>query len=777
MQLKKKGASGTLLSFFLKIKIEYTIIPLGDILKEMVQVWWILFTVGGLLHAEGSLEWASQVRYPVTLGNLSQSFLNMTVYEEVCSYSGIRRCIARYVHLVTNGQCFFQQEADLLSVSHFNKQCDYGGLLFNDVTLHCALYRTPEEEADYNWIIQYCSPPRHIKQSNGILPELETWSGLFLSTLCFPRSSSNSHYMDLCIIGYCESKQASMFSLETCTSYCSEFAGSYSGTYGEAEEALCTASSPLCGLARNLTTLCAREGVIERSRVPAIWNQYLSLPLDSTEATPVSTVCSPGYPYTPPCDSYRGCRNNTLTDCPVANMTCKTSPLALPLQRTCTCPEDYTGQACEVKVDDCISHACVHGTCVDGIETYTCTCDSGWTGVWCDINVDECHTEGADYLCGEFGVCADTPGGFECACLSGWETSAAGGGTPCSIQVPCARLNEYLDLDTQYCHPCAPTCTECRGPGEGDCTACLPGMVLEGMVSGRCIQQSDRFQLTTDIRDAMIGLACAYLVIFVVFGILRWKHSAADNMAVVTYSVAVVNIVTDIMFTSSISDLPRLFWTCILFIAVTCAFNVLGTGYFIVRYMRDSRVGAWVEHNHTLVTLTIFFGAATVQVLRILSSHILDSDKLKVVFPEYAMTRVKILSVFTLFLQDLPQLCVQIYYGATYTVFNPYMIISICASMISVVFGVASRLFLCMAIYRKSERVDMNTQTPVSQPTGVKRAAEPTGLETLELTTMQAVSQRRSTRSAIIDSMRKPDPSPNRERLLPIENSTVEVVV
>ena len=34
--------------------------------------------------------------------------------------------------------------------------------------------------------------------------------------------------------------------------------------------------------------------------------------------------------------------------------------------------------------ENCLASACQHGTCTDGVNTFTCECDDGWDGDNCD---------------------------------------------------------------------------------------------------------------------------------------------------------------------------------------------------------------------------------------------------------------------------------------------------------------------------------------------------------------------------------------------------------
>ena len=68
------------------------------------------------------------------------------------------------------------------------------------------------------------------------------------------------------------------------------------------------------------------------------------------------------------------------------------------------------------EINYCEVQPCVNGACHRLTGGYVCTCDAGWTGDDCDLDIDECLS----FPCHN-GQCNNEINGYTCDCTAGFD--------------------------------------------------------------------------------------------------------------------------------------------------------------------------------------------------------------------------------------------------------------------------------------------------------------------------------------------------------------------
>ncbi|KAJ8390366.1 hypothetical protein AAFF_G00107600 [Aldrovandia affinis] len=166
----------------------------------------------------------------------------------------------------------------------------------------------------------------------------------------------------------------------------------------------------------------------------------------------------------------------------------------------CVCPAGTHGPLCHLGADLCAPRPCTHGDCVELQDGYRCDCEPGWAGPRCELEQDECESR----PCQHGGTCQDRPNGYVCRCSPGFS------GVSCEVNIdecessPCLNQGACVDGVNGYTCNCSPPYTGARC--EEELRPCASQPCENG---GACHPSPDYSSYSCQCASGWQGLRCA----------------------------------------------------------------------------------------------------------------------------------------------------------------------------------------------------------------------------------------------------------------------------
>ena len=317
------------------------------------------------------------------------------------------------------------------------------------------------------------------------------------------------------------------------------------------------------------------------------------------------------------------------------------------------------------------------------------------------------------------GTCVDCD--HPCTTCSGPGPSAC---LSCTLQllengtcVDACSASHYQNVTS--CLMCPSDCKECAA--NADCTQCaVSGYVIQ---DGRCVAScasglvpnadslcgppsnlngdtSSAFS-TSQILYAALLPVCVIVATVIVYLILRRIEPTAHNTIVFSVVFGLFDVITDALFVYSLFSTATVA-VAVQYVALVAV--VLPVTINLVSAMRilsnlagkTAESNAWFSSYYPLAAFVAFIAAGHLGALLLLSSHLCGWAGFAAPLDKADHHRIKQLELVTLFVEDLPQLAIQIYVIQGYGV-TPITIITLAASCFAVLFNLLQRFFYYLA--------------------------------------------------------------------------------
>ena len=239
-----------------------------------------------------------------------------------------------------------------------------------------------------------------------------------------------------------------------------------------------------------------------------------------------------------------------------------------------------------------------------------------------------------------------------------------------------------------------------------------------------------------------IIIVISYIVILLfVWLFLNHKNKHANNSVIVTLGLSFLDVITDILSVVELYSYGSMLYIvsmgCIILPAMINHCIAWGLMYFLLKEnppiilpkttmyggreikMADMNLSTsnakdcsppqfittkeWMDQNYILCSLIVMASTLNVENMTILSSRMLGNTTLKIKWPLNYEYRIRLFGIISNFLEDIPQLCIQLYFMITIDSTSMILLISIISSAIALSFSLIKRTLLYML-----EHVDSN---------------------------------------------------------------------
>ncbi|CAG8663777.1 3125_t:CDS:2 [Funneliformis mosseae] len=188
-------------------------------------------------------------------------------------------------------------------------------------------------------------------------------------------------------------------------------------------------------------------------------------------------------------------------------------------------------------------------------------------------------------------------------------------------------------------------------------------------------------------RWILIGFSGALILLLLLFWFARRKYQHGRNYVIFLFTIIAVDLGLDISFIIMHgNDLKWLYPVSVVFLVFPILINVLSTFMIITRETGKEKdfLNWWRDNSKTALVFTLFSGI-DVEALNIINSECGGINELSAPLADITIERILIVNGVVLFLEDIPQLVIYIFYQSTTVIpaIIPILVLSSCCVVLT----------------------------------------------------------------------------------------------
>ncbi|CAG8693719.1 5806_t:CDS:2, partial [Ambispora leptoticha] len=206
-------------------------------------------------------------------------------------------------------------------------------------------------------------------------------------------------------------------------------------------------------------------------------------------------------------------------------------------------------------------------------------------------------------------------------------------------------------------------------------------------------------------KTKLLILFLALLLILVLFMMARIRNNEGNNWAIIQIALIILDFALDVAFIlNNGRDVEWIYLPSLLFLLIPIVCNcIIAFSIFVHEHEHNKAFLKWSNLNVKFVPAFTVLAAADIEALNILGSRLAGLNAFSAPFSEKAMAWIFWASTFNMFIEDLPQLIIQVLYQRNTVSYDIIPLLTLITSALMLSINVLGRVYQIIHYLRQGQ--------------------------------------------------------------------------